>query len=168
MKKLLSVTIAASLLVVPGQLLAKDDQAQPIVVERSITAEQWSKGVTTRLDRNLRVMGSLSSAEMSDGIIQIRFDVVGGDATNIRMVRSSDRPYLDSLARLSVKRLKDLPKITGSDERQPVLANIIVARDVQSFDRLSEELALSERARMASGDPAEHAVIALNMASPAG
>lgn len=168
MKKLISVTIAASLLVVPGQLLARDDQAQPIVVERTVTPQQWSEGVTMRLDRNLRVLSSIPGSDGVSGLIQIRFDVVDGEATNVQMMRWTGRESVDSAVRHAVTRLHDMGSFVGAGESQTVQANIILAPDERRLDQISDELARSERARMASGDPAERAVIALNMASRAG
>lgn len=159
---------AAALILLTGAApgLAKQGKNQPILVDAAISPAQWAEDVSSRLDRNLRVMQSINSAERGDAIIQIRFDVVDGAATNLRMMHSSGVPYVDGLARLAVKRLTALPQIQDQP-RQEVLANILVASDPQGMDRLEQKLARSESLRLASADPADRALIALSArASP--
>ena len=85
-----------------------------------------------------------------------------GEAVNVRVFRHSGDNWLDRQAVRSIVRLANIPDIpSATRETRTVQANIIAARDKDTFHALRDELLIVEQARIASEGP-DSKVIAIN------
>ena len=126
---------------------------QDIVVQSQPAMEQWSRDVTRSLNRQLVNVERLNNAVPRPGIVQVRFTLdENGRASDMTLLRSSGHAGTDSLAQKAVRKLRHLDEAPVRDVRGKLFqANIIYARDGYERDQLADELARSERSRIALG-----------------
>lgn len=143
--------VAGAGLSVPA--VAKDE---PIVVQSQAALEEWTAEVSRDLSRNLRPGTSYSTFQPKSGIVQVSFTLnENGRAENFAFLSSSGNARTDGLAKHAVRQLRDLDEAPVQDVfEQTFLANIIFADSPAQRDQLIDQLAESERARLASGGEA--------------
>lgn len=129
---------------------AGQENGAPILVDAAPDAAQWSATASRRLDRNLHRARADMPPDIPDAIVQIRFELVDGQPANLRLMRSSGKPWLDRDAMEAIAAMDDLPALPAAFQGREVQANIITARHSYQARRLQRELHKSEAARLAS------------------
>ena len=152
----LATAAAASMLAVPLS-------SQEIVVSAR-SSQAFVEDVSSDLNSQLRRM-RFDTNWNPTGIVKVRFHAgEDGSPTQIVTYESSGRSRLDREVKRAVSRIDSLDPLPAAFGPDPVIqANVIVANSPKQREKLERKLEASEAARMASGDPAERAVLALTM-----
>ena len=142
------------------QILVTPDEGS---VDRYV--EEVSHDLDTALSRVI-----ISAQRVRGGTAKVRFNAdEDGDATNITLYERSGDPHVDRAAMRAVRRLTSLPDFPkGVPDTQVIQANIVLATTDSQRKMLLRDLAREEAARLASSNPKERAVLALNMVSGIG
>lgn len=162
MYKILALALATA---VSAALLAEPVLSQNIVVTPDTQHREFVETVSRDLDRQLSVAARLGDAPNGEGISIVRFTRDNdGDAANVKLYRASGKRGFDRIAMKAVSRLRSLDSAPPSVDRdQMYQANIIFAENRWGADRLRQQLAAEEAARLASG-PSERMVLAFGSA----
>lgn len=162
MYKILALALATA---VSAALLAEPVLSQNIVVTPDTQNREFVETVSRDLDRQLSVAARLGDAPNGEGISIVRFTRDNdGDAANVKLYRASGKRGFDRIAMKAVSRLRSLDSAPPSVDRdQMYQANIIFAENRWGADRLRQQLAAEEAARLASG-PSERMVLAFGSA----
>lgn len=149
-----------------GALASGPALSQQIVVKPVDSfAESVAAEIEHELDRTMR-----STKWTRGGTAKVRFTAgADGEPENITLYRKSGDRSVDRVALRAVQRVDSLPRLPASLPRDQVIqANIIVANGAGHMERLQSQLAREEAYRIASADPGERTVLALNFVSSSG
>lgn len=157
-------TVALFATAAAATMLAVPLSSQEIVVSAR-SDQAFVEDVSKDLDSQLRRM-RIDHRWTPSGIVKVRFQA-GPDGRPVAMetYESSGSKRLDRRVQNAVGRIDSLLPLPASAGPDPIIqANVIVASGRRSRESLERELAESEARRLASNDPEERAVLALNMA----
>ena len=131
-----------------------DEATGDIVVTSQAEMAAWQKDATVSLNRSLASATDAPSALISDGIVQITFEMgADGEPTNLEVITSDASWVAERAAKRAVRRLgdiSDIPVANAKDAR--FLANIVFADDIKQHDALVSELKKSMSNGLASGE----------------
>lgn len=152
-----TITLALALSLATGATVARGEE--DIVVTQARSVDQMVDDVTHDLDRHLRYLPEGSG----NGYAMVRFTAgPDGRPDNVSVYRASGSIGATNVAVRAVKRIKTLrPLPPEIDENQQFLAQIVIASDHWSKQRLENELEQAEAERLASSKPADHEMLAL-------
>ena len=131
-----------------------DEAAGDIIVTSQAEMAAWQKGATVSLNRSLAHSSDVRSAAISDGIVQIAFEMgADGEPTNLEVIASDANWVAERVAKRAVRRLgdiSDVPVANAKDAR--FLANIVFADDAEEHAELMSEVKKSMAKTLASGE----------------
>ena len=131
-----------------------DEAAGDIIVTSQAEMAAWQKGAMVSLNRSLAHSSDVRSAAISDGIVQIAFEMgADGEPTNLEVVSSDANWVAERVAKRAVRRLgdiSDVPVANAKDAR--FLANIVFADNVKEHAELMSEVKKSMGKALASGE----------------
>ena len=160
--KRLAILSAASALAVT--LLAVPGMSQEIVVSSTRSTDVMIEQVNADLDRQLNIASRRDRQLIGAGIAIVRFQCdENGKPDNVALFRRSGDRAVDRTAMRAVSKLSTLHPLPASLEKDQLFqANIVLAQDYVTLDRLSKKLEREEAARIASS-PGERTVLALGV-----
>ena len=130
-----------------------DEASDGIIVTSQAEMVAWQKDTTRTLNRALETAFTPRSASVSDGIVQVTFDMgADGKPTNLEVIESSANWTAERIAVRAVGRLgdiSDVPVTNAQDAR--FLANIVFADSVEEHAELTRELEKSMSEGLAAG-----------------
>ncbi|WP_157799429.1 energy transducer TonB [Qipengyuania seohaensis] len=158
------ITVALFATAAAATMLAVPLSSQEIVVSAR-SDQAFVQEVSKDLDTELRRM-RIDHRWTPSGIVKVRFQAgADGRPAAMETYESSGSKRLDRRVQDAVGRIDSLLPLPASAGPDPIIqANVIVAAGRTSRESLERKLAESEARRLASKDPEERAVLALNMA----
>ncbi|MEL7445008.1 MAG: hypothetical protein AAGK02_04260 [Pseudomonadota bacterium] len=137
-----------------GEKASAGQNEGPIVVRSQLTMEEWQEQMSRDLDRKLAHAPATRTLSMGSGIVQVSFTMgADGKADNLELYSNSANWLSKRTAMRAVRRLDNLSAVPVDDPQNArFLANIIIASDQETHDKLAAKLAKSERKRLAAAD----------------
>ena len=152
----IATAFAGALLVAPG--LAQEI----IVAPNQSVVDRFIEDVSHDLDDELGNV-LIDTFRLHGGIAKIRFQTdANGKPENVWFYEKSGDRQVNRIAMRAIKRLDgiDLESI-GYPQDTVIHANVVISSTPGQAERLMEDLALSEAARLAAAKPDERRVLAL-------
>lgn len=131
-----------------------DETDADIIVTSQAEMTAWQKDATRTINRSLAHAQTSRSATISDGIVQVTFDMgANGKPANVEVFSSNANWMAERVAKRAVHRLgdiSDVPVLNADNAR--FLANIVFARTPEQHAELMAELKKSTSEGFAAGE----------------
>jgi hypothetical protein len=131
---------------------AAGENSDDIIVISTKAMKQWQAETTRDLNRALERAPFARSVLPNDAIVQVAFTLgEDGRAQDVTVLSGNGNWAARKAARYAVQQLDTLGDVpVMSPQGTPFLANIIFASDVETHEKLAEQLVRSESARIAA------------------